>query len=53
MTSVIRQNPPVPMPSAAGRKPRTVRKKSPEKDFFGLLPSWKIDTQLLKDELRD
>ena len=54
--------PPAPMtkksqtilvPAGAGKKARVPKKRSPEKGFFGLLPDWKIDTQALKDELRD
>ena len=35
------------------RKCQTYKKKSAAKEFFGLLPDWKIDTQRFKDELRD
>lgn len=52
MTSII--NPPssVRIPSVEAGKTRG-NKRSPTKGIFGLLPDWKIDTQQLKDELRD
>jgi hypothetical protein len=50
---MIKNQAPVQVPAGAGKKTRTPRKKSPVKGFFGLLPDWKIDTQALKDELRD
>jgi len=53
MTSVIKNQTPVQVPAGAGKKIRTPRKKSPVNGFFGLLSDWKIDTQALKDELRD
>lgn len=31
----------------------STKRTSVKKDFFGLLPDWKIDTQAFKDELRD
>ena len=30
----------------------SVKKLHRAKEFFGLLPNWKVDTQKLKDELR-
>jgi hypothetical protein len=52
MTSII-SNPPVEqVPSRTAKKTRATRKVTP-KGIFGLLPDWKIDTQELKDELRD
>jgi hypothetical protein len=53
VTTMIKNQAPVQVPAGAGKKTRTPRKKSPVKGFFGLLPDWKIDTQALKDELRD
>jgi hypothetical protein len=44
---------PLKVPAGAGKKSRVTRKKPAAKGFFGLLPDWKIDTQALKDELRD
>jgi hypothetical protein len=44
---------PVQVPAGTGKKARATRKKPAAKGFFGLLPDWKIDTQALKDELRD
>jgi hypothetical protein len=41
------------IPAGTRKKSRATRKKSAVKGFFGLLPDWKIDTQALKDELRD
>jgi hypothetical protein len=41
------------VPAGTGKKSRAARKKPAAKGFFGLLPDWKIDTQALKDELRD
>jgi hypothetical protein len=35
------------------RKDQSIKKKSAQKELFGLLPDWKIDTQRFKDELRD
>ena len=32
------------------RKCQTYKKKSAAKEFFGLLPDWKIDTQKFKDD---
>jgi len=53
MTTMIKNQSPVQVPAGAGKKIRTTRKKSTVNGFFGLLPDWKIDTQALKDELRD
>jgi hypothetical protein len=36
-----------------GEKSRKTNKKTAGNGFFGLLLDWKIDTQALKDELRD
>lgn len=44
---------PILVSAGAGKKTRVPGKRLPEKGFFGLLPDWKIDTQALKDELRD
>jgi hypothetical protein len=53
MTTMIKNQAPVHVPAGAGKKSRATRKKPVAKGFFGLLPDWKIDTQALKDELRD
>jgi hypothetical protein len=53
MTTMIKNPAPVQVPAGSGKKSRAIKKKSPAKGFFGLLPDWKIDTQALKDELRD
>ncbi len=53
MTTMIKNQTPVQVPAGTGKKARVTRKKHPAKGFFGLLPDWKIDTQALKDELRD
>lgn len=53
MATAIKQPPPVNIPPAAGKKARARVTKSPDKGFFGLLPDWKIDSQALKNELRD
>jgi len=53
MTTMIKNQKRVQVPSGAGKKSRSPRKKSPINGFFGLLPDWKIDTQALKDELRN
>jgi hypothetical protein len=51
---ISRQNrKPVQVPAGTGKKSRAPWKKPTAKGFFGLLPDWKIDTQALKDELRD
>lgn len=44
---------PVHVPANTVKKARAAKKKPAVKGFFGLLPDWKIDTQALKDELRD
>jgi hypothetical protein len=43
----------VKVPGGTGKKSRSPGKKPAAKGFFRLLPDWKIDTQALKDELRD
>jgi hypothetical protein len=53
MTTMIKNQSPVQVPAGSGKKSRAMKKKSPVNGFFGLLPDWKIDTQALKDELRD
>jgi hypothetical protein len=54
MRRINRQNrTPVQVPAGTGKKPRATRKKPAVKGFFGLLPDWKMNTQALKDELRD
>jgi len=53
MTTMIKNQTTVQVPAGAGKKSRATRKKPVAKGFFGLLPDWKIDTQALKDELRD
>ena len=53
MTTMIKNRTPVQVPAGTGKKSRATRKKPAAKGFFGLLPDWKIDTQALKDELRD
>lgn len=52
MTSLIKPPSSVKVPSVEAGKTRGA-KRSPSKGIFGLLPDWKIDTQQLKDELRD
>jgi len=52
ITSVIKNSPVVQVPASLAKKARTAKKKS-SKGIFGLLPDWKIDTQELKDELRN
>lgn len=52
-TPMTKNSQPILVPAGAGKKERFPGKRSPEKGFFGLLPDWKIDTQALKDELRD
>ena len=53
MTTMIKNHTPVQVPAGTGKKARAQGKKPVAKGFFGLLPDWKIDTQALKDELRD
>ena len=53
MTTIIKNQSPVQVPAGTGKKVRAARKKPALKGFFGLLPDWKIDTQALKDEMRD
>lgn len=53
MTTMIKNQTTVQVPAGAGKKSRAPGKKPASKGFFGLLPDWKIDTQALKDELRD
>jgi hypothetical protein len=53
MTTMIKNPAQAQIPAVAGKKSRAVKKKSPAKGFFGMLSDWKIDTQALKDELRD
>jgi hypothetical protein len=53
MTIMEKNQTPVQVPADTGKKSRATRKKPAAKGFFGLLPDWKIDTQELKDELRD
>ena len=54
MTTMRKNHSPVQGPSGIG-KTSVVKKEKPggAKGFFGLLSDWKIDTQELKDELRD
>lgn len=52
MTSIIKPPSSLKIPSVEARKTRG-NKRSPAQGIFGLLPDWKIDTQQLKDELRD
>jgi len=44
---------PVQGSSGIGKTSLVKKKKPGAKGFFGLLSDWKIDTQELKDELRD
>ena len=53
MTTMIKNQTPVQVPADSGKKLRATRKKPAAKGFFGLLPDREIDTQALKDELRD
>jgi hypothetical protein len=53
MATMIKNPALAQVPAGSGKKSRAMKKKSPAKGFFGLLPDWKIDTQALKDELRD
>jgi hypothetical protein len=53
MTTLIKDQTPVQVPAGTGKKSRAIGKKPVAKGFFGLLPDWTIDTQALKDELRD
>ncbi len=53
MTAIVKKQAPVQVHAGAGKKVRAAGKKPHIKGFFGLLPDWKIDTQDLKDELRD
>lgn len=52
MTSVIKPSSALQVPAGAAKKPRAAR-RAPAAGIFGLLSGWKIDTQGLKDELRD
>ena len=50
---MIKNHTPVQAPSGTGKTVLATKKKPVAKGFFGLLSDWKIDTQALKDELRD
>ncbi len=52
MTSIINNPPVVQVPPGPAKKTRSARRAT-TKGIFGLLSEWKIDTQELKDELRD
>jgi hypothetical protein len=53
MTAIVKKHAPVQSHAGAGKKGHEAGTRSGIKGFFGLLPDWKIDTQSLKDELRD
>ena len=53
MTTMIKNHTAVQAPSGTGKTVLATKKKPAAKGFFGLLSDWKIDTQALKDELRD
>jgi len=53
MTTMIKNQSAIQVPAGTGKTTRATKKKPATKGFFGLLPDWKIDTQALKDELRD
>jgi len=53
MTTMIKNHAQVQVTPDTEKKVRGSKKKPAAKGFFGLLPDWKIDTQALKDELRD
>ena len=38
---------------AMEKQPGQQRKNQQQRDFFGLLSDWKIDTQAFRDEMRD
>jgi len=52
MASVIHNAAVVQASTGPAKKTRAKRKVS-SKGIFGLLPDWKIDTQELRDEMRD
>ena len=53
MTTMIKNHTPVQVHTGIGKTAGATKKKPAAKGFFGLLPDWKIETQALKDELRD
>ena len=53
MTSIINNPPVVQVRAGDSKKTRAPGKRASAKGIFGLLPDWKINTQKLKDELRD
>ena len=53
MTTMIKNHPQVQVSAGTEKTARVTKKKPATKGFFGLLPDWKIDTQALKDEIRD
>jgi hypothetical protein len=53
MSSAIHTPPALPAPARTRRKGGSAGKQKAVKGIFGLLPEWKVDTQALKDELRD
>jgi len=53
MSSALNTPPSVQAPAGPAKKTRTARKRTAATGIFGLLPDWKIDTQALKDDLRD
>ena len=52
MTSIINNPPVVQVPPGPVKKTRAAGRAT-TKGIFGLLSDWKINTQELKDELRD
>jgi len=52
MTSNSNNPPVVQVPHGSAKKTRAA-KRATSKGIFGLLSDWRIDTQELKDELRD
>jgi len=53
MTAVSKKNIMMPVSSGPPKKMKPSKKKTGMGGLFGLLSDWKIDTQNLKDELRD
>lgn len=53
MTAILDNRLPVQTPAGGTKKARAAKKRPSPEGFFGLLPDWKIDTQALKDELRE